>query len=202
MKNLSIAIVLLASRGATSSSSDAILGQVKEKLFAAPSSHSRSRMLQLSDACIAANEALAQDPIFIAAMQEAKSSCPQAYTMTENSMSVDFSVCPDIKDDFVEVCDAVNGTSVPVEKIVIDCKIEGESFTITRDKLVECLDAVCDASQYGEHIAGLNENAELQDLLCQLSSILAKDTFSGAYHIGVCAGMFAVVVATAGALFV
>ena len=89
---------------------------------------------------------------------------------------------------------------MPVEKIVIDCKIEGESFTITSDKLVECLDAVCDASQYGEHIAGLNENEE--DLLCQLSSILAKDTFSGAYHIGVCAGMFAVVVATAGALFV
>ena len=57
----------------------------------------------------AANEALAQDPTFIAAMQEAQSSCPQATTMTENSMSIDFSVCPDIKDDLVEVCDAVNG---------------------------------------------------------------------------------------------
>jgi hypothetical protein len=91
------------------------------------------------------------------------------------------------------------GTSVPVEKIVIDCKIEGESFTITSDTLVECLDAVCDASQYGEHIAGLNENAELQDLL---NSMGADCTFSGAYHIGVYAGMFAVVVATAGALFV
>ena len=116
MKNLSIAVVLLASGGAASSSSkDIILGQVKEKLFAVPSSHSRSRMLQLSDACIAANEALAQDPIFIAAMQEAQSSCPQATTMTENSMSIDFSVCPNIKDDLVELCDAVNGKQICVE---------------------------------------------------------------------------------------
>ena len=116
MKNLSIAVVLLASGAAASSSSkDIILGQVKEKLFAVPSSHSRSRMLQLSDACIAANEALAQDPTFIAAMQEAESSCPQATTMTENSMSIDFSVCPDIKDDLVEVCDAVNGKRICVK---------------------------------------------------------------------------------------
>jgi hypothetical protein len=64
---------------------------------------------------------------------------------------------------------------VPAEKLVMDCSIDGESMTITMNTVVECVGAVCDASQYAEHVANLNQNPEVQEIL---TSMGADCTFS------------------------
>jgi hypothetical protein len=64
---------------------------------------------------------------------------------------------------------------VPAKKLVMDCTIDGESMTITMNTVVECVGAVCDASQYAEHVANLNENPEVQEIL---TSMGADCTFS------------------------
>lgn len=64
---------------------------------------------------------------------------------------------------------------MPVEKLVMDCIIEGASMTITMNAVVECVGAVCDASQYAEHVANLNENPKVQEII---SSVGADCTFS------------------------
>lgn len=198
MTNLSTALVFLtAALSMAAPSKDILIDQVKNNLLA-PNRY--NRMLQLSDECTAANEALTEDPILIAAIQEATGSCPGAISVTENSMTIDYSVCPSIADELEKACDAVNGTTVPVDKLVVDCKMQGERFKITWNTLVECLAAVCDASKYGEHIANLNSNPELDALMASLG---AECTFSSsAYHLGLGVGVFAFLVATTAALFV
>jgi hypothetical protein len=59
---------------------------------------------------------------------------------------------------------------VPAKKLVMDCTIDGESMTITMNTVVECLSAVCDASQYAEHVANLNENPEVQEILTSMGA--------------------------------
>lgn len=93
----------------------------------------------------------------------------------------------------------ITGTVVPADELVVDCTIGGESFKITANTVNECLDASCDASKYDEHIANLNSNPELQELL---NAMGAECTFSSAYHLGLGAGMVAFVLTISLTVFV
>jgi hypothetical protein len=69
-----------------------------------------NRMLQLSDECMRANADLALDPFFGAAVEDSLSNCPDAVSMTFNSLTTDYSVCPSsVLDDFEEACIAAGG---------------------------------------------------------------------------------------------
>jgi hypothetical protein len=64
----------------------------------------------LSDECIAANEDLALDPFFSVAVEDALSYCPDAVSMTLDSLTMDYSVCPSsVLDDIEEACIAAGG---------------------------------------------------------------------------------------------
>jgi hypothetical protein len=64
----------------------------------------------LSDECIAANEDLALDPFFSVAVEDALSNCPDAVSMTQDSLTMDYSVCPSsVLYDLVEACHAAGG---------------------------------------------------------------------------------------------
>ena len=86
------------------------------------------------------------------------------------------------------------GTTVPAENIVMDCKIQGEQFKMTMDTVSECLHSSCNAAEYGETMANLNSDPEMNDLLASLG---ADCTFNSAYHLRLGAGMFAFVVTAA-----
>ena len=107
MKNLSSAVVFLSLAAATAApSNELFIDQVKDKLL---SPNRYSRMLLMSDECMAGNEALAADPIFAGAVESALQSCPEAISVTASSMTIDYSVCPSVVDDLKTACDAVNG---------------------------------------------------------------------------------------------
>jgi hypothetical protein len=64
----------------------------------------------LSDECMTANEDLALDPFFSAAMEDALSNCPDAVSMTLDSLTMDYSVCSSsVLDDIEEACIAAGG---------------------------------------------------------------------------------------------
>jgi ribosomal protein L12E/L44/L45/RPP1/RPP2 len=64
----------------------------------------------LSDECIAANEDLYLDPLFSAAVEDALSNCPDAVSMTQDSLTMDYSVCPSsVLYDLVDACTAAGG---------------------------------------------------------------------------------------------
>ena len=107
MKNLSSAVVFLSLAVATASpSNELFIDQVKDELL---SPNRYSRMLLMSDECMAGNEALAADPIFAGAVESSLQSCPEAISVTASSMTIDYSVCPSVVDDIKRACDAVNG---------------------------------------------------------------------------------------------
>ena len=107
MKNLSSAVIFLSLAAATAApSNELFIDQVKVKLL---SPNRYSRMLLMSDECMAGNEALAADPIFAGAVESALQSCPEAISVTASSMTIDYSVCPSVVDDIKRACDAVNG---------------------------------------------------------------------------------------------
>ena len=107
MKNLSFAVVFLSLAAATAApSNELFIDQVEDKLL---SPNRYSRMLLMSDECMAGNEALAADPIFAGAVESALQSCPEAISVTASSMTIDYSVCPSVVDDLKRACDAVNG---------------------------------------------------------------------------------------------
>ena len=107
MKNLSSAVIFLSLATATAApSNELFIDQVKDKLL---SPNRYSRMLLMSDECMAGNEALAADPIFAGAVESALQSCPEAISVTASSMTIDYSVCPSVVDDIKRACDAVNG---------------------------------------------------------------------------------------------
>lgn len=107
MKNLSSAVIVLSVAAATAApSNELFIDQVKDKLL---SPNRYSRMLLMSDECMAGNEALAADPIFAGAVESALQSCPEAISVTASSMTIDYSVCPSVVDDIKRACDAVNG---------------------------------------------------------------------------------------------
>ena len=76
----------------------------------------------------------------------------------------------------------------------MDCKKEGEQFKMTFDMVTECLHSSCNAAGYGETMANLNSDPEMNDLLASLG---ADCTFNSAYHLKLGAGMFAFVVTAA-----
>jgi hypothetical protein len=49
------------------------------------------------------------------------------------------------------------GQTVPAEKLVMDCTIQGVSMTVTMNTVIECVGAVCDANEYAEHFANFGE---------------------------------------------
>lgn len=107
MKNLSSAVIFLSLAAATAApSNELFIDQVKDKLL---SPNRYSRMLLMSDECMAGNEALAADPIFAGAVESSLQSCPEAISVTASSMTIDYSVCPSVVDDIKRACDAVNG---------------------------------------------------------------------------------------------
>ena len=107
MKNLSSAVVFLSLAAATAApSNELFIDQDEDKLL---SPNRYSRMLLMSDECMAGNEALAADPIFAGAVESALQSCPEAISVTASSMTIDYSVCPSVVDDIKRACDAVNG---------------------------------------------------------------------------------------------
>ncbi len=91
------------------------------------------------------------------------------------------------------------GMVIRVDEIVMDCTSEGESFKMAINTVNECLDASCDASKYNEHIDNLNSNPEVQELM---NSMGLDCTFSSAYHLGLGAGMVAIVLTISMAVFV
>ena len=110
MKTLSSAstVVFLSLLAAATAapSNELFIDQVEDKLL---SPNRYSRMLLMSDECMAGNEALAADPIFAGAVESALQSCPEAISVTASSMTIDYSVCPSVVDDIKRACDAVNG---------------------------------------------------------------------------------------------
>jgi hypothetical protein len=52
----------------------------------------------------------------------------------------------------------------------MDCNVDGTSMTITMNTVNECLAAVCDASQYDEHVANLNENPQIQKMMTSMGA--------------------------------
>ena len=74
----------------------------------------------------------------------------------------------------------------------MDCKIQGEQFKMTMDTVTECLHSSC--TEYGETMANLNSDPEMNDLLASLG---ADCTINSAYHLRLGAGMFAFVVTAA-----
>lgn len=197
MKFLSVAFI--ASAAAASSVStvdkDAILEKVQRRMLAP---NRRHRHLRLSDECLAANEALAEDPVFLAAVEGAVSGCPEAITQTSDKIVMDYTVCPEVAEDLRDVCHEVNGTVIETERLTITCSAQGESFTIEMDGIPECLDEVCDASQWDDHIANINEDPELKDLLASMG---ATCTVNSAFGMGGGVGMGVLAVVTAAAAF-
>ena len=83
---------------------------------------------------------------------------------------------------FLHICVTLQkftGITVPVDELVSDCKIQGESFKVTVNVGYDCLDASCDVTKYDQHISNLSSNPEMQELV---DSMGAECTFSGAYH--------------------
>jgi hypothetical protein len=111
MKTLSIALaVSLASGTAASLLTRTLLDQVRTGYNNNKGALNLSRMLELSDECIAANQELGLDPLLISASQDALSSCPNAMMMTLDSLTIDYSVCPaSVLDNLEEACDAAGG---------------------------------------------------------------------------------------------
>ncbi len=90
------------------------------------------------------------------------------------------------------------GTISPVDELVLDCKIQGTPFKMTLNAVYDCLAASCDASKYDEHIANLNSDPEMQELM---DSMGAECSFNSAYHVGLGAGMVVFALAFSSALF-
>ena len=161
MKFLSVAFLASAAAAASVSTfdRDAILEKVQRRMLA-PNRH---RHLKLSDECLAANEALAEDPTFAAAVDGAVSGCPEAISQTSDKIVMDYTVCPEVAESLRDICNEFNGTVIEAEKLIITCSAMGESFTLESNGIPECLDEVCDASQYDAHLDNINEDLELKD---------------------------------------
>ena len=111
MKYQSTTLILFAALATASSVDDELVNQVRRVLLV-PNHHSTSRMLQLSDECVSATEAFAQDPTFFAIVQNAAYDCPEAVAMTEDSITLDYSVCPSFINEVTEACEAADGTNI------------------------------------------------------------------------------------------
>eukprot|EP00804_Cyclotella_cryptica_P014845 CCRYP_015033-RA/>CCRYP_015033-RA protein AED:0.04 eAED:0.04 QI:53/1/1/1/1/1/2/226/235 len=167
-------ITCLITSTAAAPTKHVLLNQVREMLLV-PNQSQGSRELQLSDECLEANQAHAENPDFVSFLLDAMKECPEAIIMTQNSLTMDYSGCPSWTDSLKEACGLINGTIIPVDTRVLDCTIQGDPFKMTINTVNECFDASCDVSKYDEHIANLNSDPEMQELM---DSMRAECTFS------------------------
>ena len=106
MMHRAAAFLLLAATAAAST--DVAVEKLKAKMLAPDRVN---RMLVLSDECIAANEALAEDPAFLAPLEEIYAGCPESLTQEGLTISIDFSVCgASVESDLTALCNSFNGT--------------------------------------------------------------------------------------------
>lgn len=110
MKHLPSAIIFLAATAAAVPMKYVLLNQIQDMLLV-PNQSRGNRKLQLSDECMEANLANAENPVFVSILNDTMSECPEATTVTETSLTMDFSICPSWTDGVKEACDAVNGKS-------------------------------------------------------------------------------------------
>ncbi len=108
MKHFPLAIIFVIASAAAAPMKHVLLNQVRgQRLF--PNQYKDSRELQLSDECMSANQANAENPMFTSFVLNATNECPEATTLTEKSLTMDYSDCPSWTDGIKEACDAVNG---------------------------------------------------------------------------------------------
>ena len=107
---LSLAFLSAAAASAAPSTKDALLEEVKNKMMLVTRHRHHSRMLQLSDECLAATEEIAYSDAYLNAAQTAMEACPQATTTSGNDVTVDYSVCdPEFSAAVEEACAAASG---------------------------------------------------------------------------------------------
>ena len=187
-----------AAASADPSTKDALLEEVRNKMLVNRRRH-HSRMLQLTDECIAATDELAYSDAYFNAVQAATEACPQATTQSGNDMTVDYSVCnPEFSAALEEACTAAGGTTVSGVALNMDCKAEGESMSVSMAAVPECLDASCDVSQWEGHKDQLlaEQAAEMESMLAMMGM---ECTISGAGKLG--AGVLAFALASAALFF-
>ena len=108
MKHFPLAIIFVIASAAAAPMKHVLLNQVRGQLLF-PNQYKDSRELQFSDECVSDNQAIAESPIFTSLALNAANACPEATTVTEKSLTMDYSDCPSWTDGVKEACDAVNG---------------------------------------------------------------------------------------------